>query len=118
MNHGEHITKAQRNLTFQSRLEKWDDRSLDWELVSLFYAALHYLDAYFLRLNPPHTASNHGERKRILKETPLPRSAQEDYRTFEDMSRDARYNFIDLDEQTFEDGRQLAGSLIDRHLEP
>ncbi len=44
----EHIERAERNEGFAGALNRTNAIEADWAVTALFYAGLHYIDAYFL----------------------------------------------------------------------
>jgi hypothetical protein len=42
----EHIAKAEGNAAFALSLPLEDQARIDWALIALFYAAMHYVEAY------------------------------------------------------------------------
>jgi hypothetical protein len=46
-NEKQHIAKAQRTEAFCDALDTLDPPYYEWQTVAVFYAALHYLQAYF-----------------------------------------------------------------------
>ncbi len=80
----EHREKAEHNEFFVKNV---GNPFFDWQVSGTFYAALHYVDAYFATLNiHPHT---HGERTSLvdIRLTTI----YVDYRELLNESRDARY---------------------------
>ncbi|MGH9621858.1 MAG: hypothetical protein ACRD45_19395 [Bryobacteraceae bacterium] len=43
----EHIAKAKGNEAFASEIQLTKQPNIDWALVAIFYAAVHYVEAYF-----------------------------------------------------------------------
>jgi hypothetical protein len=63
---------------------------LDWQVTCLFYAALHYVDAYLIATTPGGVRpQGHADRGRQAA-TVLP-AQMLDYRELRDRSEDARY---------------------------
>ncbi len=85
----DHIDKAHHNEQLIAPLSHAQSSFPDWVVVGAFYAALHYVDACLAlrNIHPPthHQRSGYVARVRDLK------SVYPDYRTLEDVSRDARY---------------------------
>lgn len=54
----EHVAKAQRNAAFAHSIQLQDQASIDWALIALFYAAVHYIEAY-LAILPPQPGGQH-----------------------------------------------------------
>jgi predicted Zn-ribbon and HTH transcriptional regulator len=66
------------------------DRFCDWEIVTLFYSALHYIDSYLSNKFGIDYVLDHGERKTHVASL-LPQ-INRNYRLLYYLSRDARYN--------------------------
>lgn len=60
-----------------------------------FYAALHYVQAYFAS-RTGKAPITHDRRASAIQRDPVIAGAYDDYRELEDLSRDARYNFSNL----------------------
>jgi hypothetical protein len=65
----------------------------DWRCTVVYYAALHYFQAYFSGLNPPVVFSSHFLRDSAIQEDSKTKKIWKDYRTLKDWSRNARYHF-------------------------
>jgi hypothetical protein len=66
----------------------------DWELVLLFYAALHLVQAYFGTKNHRFEAARHHDRIKAIKESPelmKNRAFLTAYRMLQDASEQVRY---------------------------
>lgn len=61
----EHLIQARHNETLVSMLLRVSPRHADWAVVASFYAAVHYVEAYFAARGI-HSQS-HAERSRNLK---------------------------------------------------
>ena len=83
-----HLAQARHNEDFFGRIDQSLDS--DWAVTALFYAALHYVDAYLFRknLNP----GDHAERNRMMQANPTTSAIWSHYRRLLDRSWDARYN--------------------------
>jgi hypothetical protein len=71
---------------------------LDWSATCLFYAAIHYVNAYFVKMGIPiprrHTsldAKKSPGRMNIVQQDPHLSAIYLEYRHLDDESRDARY---------------------------
>ena len=62
----------------------------DWELITLFYSALHYVDSYLSKCFGIDTILNHDDRKRYV--TSFLPQIKKIYLTLYYLSRDARYS--------------------------
>jgi hypothetical protein len=67
------------------------DRYLDWALTALFYAALHYVDAFLL----PEDPRTHSRRNRLVRGRAELAPMWPSYRMLMDRSRDTRYECFD-----------------------
>lgn len=85
----EHRAKAENN---EFLVEQLDNPFWDWAVTSLFYAALHYIEAYFATLVPPVRPGNHQTRDNHIHADGKLARIYVDYRQLEDESRDARYD--------------------------
>jgi hypothetical protein len=83
-----HLGQARHNEGFFGKIDHSQDG--DWAVTVLFYAALHYVDAYLARTRM-HPA-NHSERGRMIHSTPTVNAVRNHYRRLEDSSVDARYS--------------------------
>ena len=82
----QHEQQAKDNLELHEHLVQ-GGRHLDWAVTTLFYAALHYVDAFLL---PDDPKSHHARNRRIRDRVEL-RAIWGDYRLRQERSRDARY---------------------------
>ena len=64
---------------------------VDWSVTSLFYSALHLIDAWLDDSVRPAHPANHTQRKRLIQTDPVLRLIGSEYLHLEDRSRDARY---------------------------
>jgi len=88
----EHIEKARHNEGFLSSfgdISKISVPFLDWLVTTIFYSALHYVDA-ILALGNVHPGKHSDRRLGIQRNKDL-RVIWKDYRNLEDKSRKARY---------------------------
>jgi len=63
----------------------------DWIVTSEFYAALHYVEAFFDTLYPPIHHRKHLFREKTIEEREETSPLYEDYRSLKDLSEKARY---------------------------
>ena len=49
----EYLQQAAHNLAFAAEIRKTKTEYLDWAATCLFYAAIHYINAYFVKSNIP-----------------------------------------------------------------
>ena len=91
----EHILQAEKNERLFDNLIGTEFN--DWAVVSLFYAALHYVDAYFVE-RVGTSPSNHRSRNRLISMTIELVSIETFYRELYARSLDARYNIVTISE--------------------
>ncbi len=85
----EHLAKAQQNELFASELGLSSGVHIDWTITILFYAAVHYVQAYFATRGK--TFHMHRSRDSALGRDPNISGIYQDYRELEHFSRQARY---------------------------
>lgn len=80
-----HIDQAKSN----EQLAEFLDGTpyLDWRASSLFYAAVHYIQAYFF----PKTFGSHVDREAAIQSERNVSAVWDDYRALKDWSMRARY---------------------------
>ena len=88
-NKKEHLSKAEHNNSFLFTFDFNKTKYLDWAVVSIFYTALHYIDAYLAKIGLEEF-QNHGTRHRLVeKHIPL---ILKEYRILYRQSLSARYH--------------------------
>ena len=88
----EHLNKARHYKDLFEIISTSDvtkDRYLDWEATLLFYAALHYIDAWLVHFDV--IPEWHSDRQHAIGSHKF--FHRKHYRRLEDKSRDARYKF-------------------------
>lgn len=88
----EHLRKGDGNLDAYRALAYLNPPFHDWRIIILYYAAMHYVDAYLATRNV-HPDS-HADRKREMREVRELDPIYDIYRTIENSSRDARYEAV------------------------
>jgi len=83
-----HLDQSNHNKDTSDFLNTQNPNHIDWEITTLFYAALHRVDNYF-RNNGPRIPTNHPERKRLVRQE-LP-NAYSAYHMLFTLSIRARY---------------------------
>lgn len=91
----EHIAQAEKNERLYESLIGTEFN--DWAVVSLFYAALHYVDAYFVQ-RAGVSPSNHSTRNILVSMTTELAGIEIHYRELYARSLDARYEIIVMPE--------------------
>lgn len=88
----EHLAQAARNEALSQQLEV---QHPDWAVTALFYAAVHYVEAYFFdRHTPPqpqHYPTHHRRNVGVASRLP---SVNNEYQALKTRSQDARYDCI------------------------
>ncbi len=99
----EYLQQAAHNLSLATEIRNNKSEYLDWAATCLFYAAVHYLNAYFVKLNIDiprrHTTSdpNKPGRTDIVRQDPILSSTiYSPYRHLIDESRDARHELMKI----------------------
>ena len=91
----EHIAQAEKNERLCDNLVGAEFN--DWVVTALFYAALHYVNAYFAQQSNP-VPSNHSVRNSQVAQTPELVEIEIHYRELYARSLDARYEIIVMQE--------------------
>ena len=95
--HTEYIEQAAHNADLASHLRHERTNCLDWAVTCLFYAAIHYVNAYLVKAHIPipkrHRGSNPKKpgRLNIVQNDSVLSQIYQEYRHLDDESRDARY---------------------------
>lgn len=85
-----HYQQAQHNEQLSEFLN--NTPYADWRATCLFYAALHYVQAYFVSRNPPQSYVLHSTRDTAVQSDPHIGRIWNDYRSLKDSTRKARYD--------------------------
>jgi hypothetical protein len=84
----QHKQRAEHNEFLRDEL---DNPFWDWAVSATFYAAVHYVEAYLAKCNPPVHSRNHDYRdSHILRDAKI-RIIYDDYKLLKTESHDARY---------------------------
>lgn len=98
----EHLDWAEENERTAQRLDKSNPNQAAWAITIVFYAALHYVDAYVLahfRSRPV----DHAERDDIVRSDDSElKTIAVSYRRLKDMSRQARYQLAHYSEREYQ----------------
>lgn len=70
-NRDEHVHKAEGNEVFAAAIAPNSQTEIDWTLVVLFYAAVHYVEAYLFKQWGAHVRSHTTRDKYFGKEASL-----------------------------------------------
>jgi uncharacterized protein (UPF0332 family) len=90
----EHLTRAGETESLARALNRQKPVCVDWAVTMLFYAALHYIDAFLAgkNLHP----LNHSLRDEEIEKNGSIAEVYRDYRRLKDMSRAARYEIANF----------------------
>jgi hypothetical protein len=83
-----HLGQAEHNLNFFAAIDR--KSFSDWAATVLFYAALHYVDAYLFCVLGVHP-SGHGDRDAYVNRVADLKPVRDDYRELKDCCHNARY---------------------------
>ena len=89
----QHNKKASENENFAVTLSD-STAGIEWAIVAYFYAALHYVAAYFSLSGRFH--ASHGTRLRDISKDPVLVTIYDEYQELYNLSRDARYECMNL----------------------
>ena len=87
-----HLRQAEHNEAVFSYLAARGQAFADWQIIVLFYAALHYVEAYSAGANV-HNAS-HQSRARLMSVEVFLKAIFVDYAELDRYSRQARYGLV------------------------
>ncbi|MBM4041274.1 MAG: hypothetical protein FJ290_22455 [Planctomycetes bacterium] len=109
----QHLAQAKANKAFYEELLDRPEYH-DWALTVLFYAALHYVDAFLYPSDPP----DHSTRNKLISRSPTLRSLYRKYRRLQDRSQDARYECYDPTREELVKARQECYDVIESAILP
>lgn len=84
----EHVAKAEGNASFALSLPLKDQPQIDWALVALFYAAMHYVEAF---LAPTTHLKSHESRDKYISRDSHLRGIFKEYSHLKFFGYNARY---------------------------
>lgn len=125
-----HQARAEENEAFFHELRARQVRLLHWEVTALFYASVHWVQAYLASCNnsigaqPPdvrlggHHPVSHPETKSKMNQESNLRPIFKDYEDLKNRAEDARYELISFSEQDVQDLLDHAFSNVTRVLRP
>jgi uncharacterized protein (UPF0332 family) len=85
----DHLDQAQHNESFLNDFDLLNTAYRDWAFTVVFYAAVHYIDAFLLAKN--QNPANHGQRLRAISQDADLSLYYKHYRHLYDDSREVRY---------------------------
>lgn len=93
----EHLKQAKHNEGFVGIFDLETSPYLDWALTSIFYSAIHYVEAA-LAINGKHPSS-HSQRNTFIEVYIKNTNVYDHHRDLMEDSRDARYKCITVSEK-------------------
>lgn len=111
----EHLKQAKHNEDFVGIFDLQSSPYLDWVLTSIFYSAIHYVEAV-LAINGRHPIS-HLQRNTFIDLYINNSNVYDDHRDLMEDSRDARYRCITVSETAINESK-LKLENIKKHLFP
>lgn len=88
----QHITKSQIAEDAQSALQADSKKHLDWVVVTTFYCALHWVNAFLASKNyPEHKRNTHKKLENAIGKDVDLHPIRENYKRLYDASKAARY---------------------------
>jgi len=109
----EHHKRAQDNESLSAALNHTIPHCVDWAVTMLFYAGLHYIDAFLAGKNA-HPL-NHEARDEEIESNGSLSPIYRDYRRLKDLSRAARYEIANFGPDQLNTARQRLAK-IKQHL--
>ena len=103
----EHIAQAEKNERLYDSLIGTEFN--DWAITGLFYAALHYIDAY-IASRTGASPSNHSSRNYIVDSTRRLTDIRQAYSNLYRLSRNVRYELSPI---SADDAMQVKSQLFD-----
>lgn len=84
-------------------------RGASWEIVLRFYSALHLIEGYLRSKGDAWASTDHGARKKFVKQAKELRQACDDYFDLQDMSVQVRYEpDFAPDDEDYDNARKWA----------
>lgn len=88
---GRHLAQAEHNEALFELLGQVAPSFVDWQITTLFYGALHYIEAYLATAGPAGIhLENHQQRSGYVARDAFLRSSFVDYQELKDRSEDAQ----------------------------
>lgn len=103
----EYIKQAEHNAEFAQYIREKRSQYIDWSVTCLFYAAVHFVNAYFEKFGIPIPRRHRGDlgapgRTNIVQSDPQLSAIYPEYRHLDDESRDARYELRRISEGDYD----------------
>lgn len=95
-----HIEQYRKNKKLANTDLLKENEYMDWRIVVIFYAAMHYIDSSYANLMHPTT---HKSRKKYLQVNSKYDEIIDDYENLEMLSRKSRYDCIKIKQRDITD---------------
>jgi uncharacterized protein YpmS len=93
----DHILQAEHNEACYKQLASTSTEFADWQVTTLFYSALHYVDAYLA--SKGHSVTDHKMRNFLVSSESQLRALATEYIELFDRSLDSRYKLVQFTPQ-------------------
>jgi hypothetical protein len=100
-----HINWARQNEEFAKSLDPKFNIDANWAITAVFYAAVHYVDAYFAARG--QRPVDHDEREQKLNRDDFFASVRKIYKELKRLSREARYEMAPYGEKEVRQSQAL-----------
>ncbi len=113
-----HLAQAEKNERFYHSLDIRTSKFLDWAVTSLFYSALHYVDAYLAARVPPFGShpDNHTARGLWIDRVAELSRIEAEYRWLRNYSESARYGLMRFTPQQVSDIYNFRFRAVKQHI--
>jgi len=91
-----HARKRQHDFDASRLIQSASNGFPDWQIITLFYSALHYVDCYFAKAYSKHPYGHSNRKDEIMLFLP---SVERAYRILRALSDDARYHDVHIGQQ-------------------
>jgi hypothetical protein len=105
----EHLRWAEENEGFVESIQPSTQVAINWAIAILFYAAVHYVDSYFIARGTKPLI--HHKRNAMVEEDPLIGAIYKPYRRLQTMSEQARYDLAPFHASDLQRARNLLESI-------
>lgn len=110
----QHRGKAAHNLALSTDLTAHGDEYRDWQVISIFYSAVHWVQAY-LRAKTSSYPQTHQERDQLINSLPDLKPIYRNYEELKHLSVTARYTCLSINNKDVGDAR-TNHEAIARHI--
>jgi len=104
-----HEIKKQRDFNASQYLGQVPNTFVDWEVIALFYSALHYVDSYLAMCYNIDTVFDHQDRKNLIRS--FIKMIEKNYRLLYHICRDARYNEVPIGQRELIKAKSYYGNI-------